>query len=287
MDPDQQGDVLHNTRSSFSLSPVVDVVPVNAWLQSDCVSTAWRETGSLKRKSSSSCQRSGCGSTDWAHDACTELRGGGSVALGPCVSKRIWCSFTRCCGDKVASPPLSVFIYLLFLSEKNPECLFFKSLNDITVLHFGDFPLKQQVFHSFPQKSGSGTLNKKYTAWRPHTDTLFSVYCKCCFIFISLLHEAVSHILDGVSKVSNSFLCFCIDVTWSVKSVTTINMWSPNTPREWLMCESASCVEHAAFFRHSCWTKAKTLIRLFQTWPTRQYVTTNVFHTWDQVLVFV
>lgn len=105
------------------------------------------------------------------------------------------------------------------------------------MLHFGDFPLKQQVFHSFPQKSGSGTLNKKYTAWRPHTDTLFSVYCKCCFIFISLLHEAVSHILDGVSKVSNSFLCFCIDVTWSVKSVTTINKWSPNTPRERLMCE--------------------------------------------------
>lgn len=197
MDPDQQGDVLYNTRSSFSLSPVVNVVPVNAWLHSDCVSTAWKETGSLKRKSSSSCQRSGCGSTDWAHDACMELCGGGSVALGPCVSKRIWCSFTRRCGDKVAPPPLSVFIYLLFLSEKNPECLFLKSLNDITVLHFGDFPLKfQQVFHSFPQKSGSGTLNKKYTAcW---------LTCTPCFLCT----------VNAVLYSSHCYTRGCFSHTW-------------------------------------------------------------------------
>lgn len=83
------------------------------------------------------------------------------------------------------------FYLFIILKWKNPECFFLKSLNDITVFHFGDFPLKfQQVFHSFPQKLGSGTLNRKYTAcWLPHMHTLFSVYCKCFFIFILLLHK--------------------------------------------------------------------------------------------------
>lgn len=186
MDPDQQGDVLYNTRSSFSLSPVtastvncrlrvVDVVPVNAWLQSDCVSTAWRETGSLQRKSSSSCQRSGCGSTDWAHDACTELCGGGSVALGPCVSKRIWCSFTRCCGDKVAPPPLSVFIYLLFLSEKPRMFIFEVSERHHRVSFWGLSPKTTSV-SQFSTKVRKWDLKQEvYSMTSSHGHLVFCV----------------------------------------------------------------------------------------------------------------